>query len=160
MSFPNPRSHIGTATDLNAIKRLLIRPKGKIAAGGANMIVDDIDAEGSFGNGPSYPGNNPRKSDLLGNLDAKAGRLAAGTTFRRLKHDPTGTDEVYADILHVGTDTEDDWDAIPDVAPAADLTGTGKFTQDLAYPPGWKGDLREGMMWDAFRAAENSGNRF
>lgn len=158
--FPNPRSHIGTMTDLNAVKRLLIQPKGKIGARGTNMVVDDIDAEGDFGNAPSYPGNNSRKSDLLGNLDAKLGRLAAGTTYRRLKHDPSGTDEVYADILHAGTDVEDDWDAIPDVAPAADPTATGKFTQDLAYPSGFPGDVREGAMWDAFRAAEQSGNRF
>jgi len=158
--FPNPRSHIGTATDLNAIKRLFLLPKGKIGSRGTNMVADDIDAEGAFGNGPSYPGNNTRKSDMLGNLDAKVGRLAAGTTYRRLKHDPTGTDEIYPTVLHAATDVEDDWDAIADVAPAADFTGTGKFTQDLAYPPGWKGDLREGAMWDAFRAAEASGNRF
>jgi len=158
--FPNPRSHIGTATGLGAIKRLFIRPKGKIGARGTNMVVSDIDATGAFGNAPSYPGNNPRKSDLLGNLDAKNGRVAAGVVYRRLKHDPSASDEVYAGVLYASTNVETDLAALPAVAPAADPTGTGKFTQDLAYPPGFKGDVREGVMWDAYRAAEQSANRF
>jgi len=154
MAFPNPRSNVGVASTLNAIKRLLIKPRGKIGASSANLTVGDLDAE------PSYPQMNPRKSDVLGVMDQRIGRMGAGVTYRRLVFDPSAADEVFADILFATTDLEDDWDALPDGT--VDGSGTDKFTADLAYPAGFTRvhDDKEGAMWDAFRAAEGSVGRF
>ena len=155
MSFPNPRSDAATGATVNFIERLLIDPRGRGPQTAPALQRQELD------DSPSYPSNNPRKSDVLGVMDGRVGRMGAGETLKSLvPPGGTATDVIYTDVLFNNTTLENAWDALPDAG--GGTTGTNKFTADLAYPAGFTRvhSKFEGAMWDMKSAAENSIGQF